>query len=229
LALSLPIRLDRGAEELVVEREDAGVDLPDRALLVARVLLLDDRQHVAVVVADDPAVALRLVDDPGQDADRGLRRLVLAGEPPQRAALEERRVAVRDQDGAADRRDLLLVERVERDPYGVAGAELLVLDGEHRLRQALEDVRADLLALVADDRADPGRLEVADRREDMPDHAAAADLVQHLHRLGLHPGAAARGQDDDGQLLGHGPEPNLHRTSTDRAPNPCRRWPTVGP
>ena len=45
----------------------------------------------------------------------------------------------------------LLVERVERDPNRVAGAELLVLDREHRLGQALEDVRTDLLALVADD------------------------------------------------------------------------------
>ena len=128
--------VDRVDQEAGVEGEDAGVDLPDLALLVTRVLLLDDREDLALAVADDPAVAGRGLDDARQDADRGLRGLVLGGEPLQGRAFEERGVAVGDEDGASDRRDLLLGQRVERDPHRMAGAELLLLDRQHGLRQA---------------------------------------------------------------------------------------------
>src|SRR5205823_1574429 len=42
-------------------------------------------------------------------------------------------------------------------------------------------------------------VELARRREDVPDHAATAQLVQHLGRpAGLHPGPLARCEDDHG-------------------------------
>ena len=41
----------------------------------------------------------------------------------------------------------------------MAGAVLGLLDGEHRVGDELLDVRADLLALVADDGDDPVRLD----------------------------------------------------------------------
>ena len=40
------------------------------------------------------------------------------------------------------------------------------------------------------------RLDRLDRGQHVADHAAPADRVQHLHGLGLHPGAAAGGEDD---------------------------------
>ena len=58
-----------------------------------------------------------------------------------------------------------------------------------------------------------------DRRQHVADHAPPRHRVQHLHGLGLHPGAAAGGQDDDGQLLvissgfAHAPRVGVEPTS----------------
>ena len=65
------------------------------------------------------------------------------------------------------------------------------------------DVRPDLVALVADDGDDPLRLDGLHGAQHVPDHAASADGVQHLHRLGLHAGAPAGGEDDHGEVV-HG-------------------------
>jgi hypothetical protein len=73
----------RALEELRVERQDPRVDLAHLALRRRRVLLLDDRLDVAIRVADDPAVAERILDQPGQDAHGALGGLVLRGEPRQ--------------------------------------------------------------------------------------------------------------------------------------------------
>ena len=54
-----------------------------------------------------------------------------------------------------------LVQRLPGHPHGVAGAVLGLLHGQHGAGQQLLDVRADLLALVADDGDDPARLAAA--------------------------------------------------------------------
>ena len=136
---------------------------------------------------------------------------VVLGEGAQALPLEERRVAVRHEDGAGA---VARVERLPRDAYGVAGAVLGLLDGEHGVGQQLLDVRTDLLALVADDGDDPVRLDGGDGLEDVADHAAPGDRVQHLHGLGLHPGAAAGGEDDHGDARGaHAPRVGVEPTS----------------
>ena len=192
-------RLD---QERRVEGEDPGVDLPHRPLLVGRVLLLDDPLDLAVVVADHPAVAVGVGHHAGQDAHRPLGGLVLLGEGPQRRGLEQRGVGVRHQHRALG--DLPRSGHgLHRDPDRVPGAVLLLLGREQRVRHQGLDVRADLVALVADDRDDPPRLDLLDGRQHVPDHAPPRHRVQDLHGLGLHPGAAAGSQDDDGQLSGH--------------------------
>src|SRR3546814_14517782 len=101
--------------------------------------------------------------------------------------------------GAADR----LRNGLEGDAYGVPGAVLGLLDGQHGLGHLLTDVRADLLTLGADDGNDALGLHRAHGVEDVADHAPTADLVQHLHGLGLHPGAATCGEDDHGEIARH--------------------------
>ena len=196
----------RLGQELGVEGQDPGVDLPDLALVDARVLLLDDRHDVAVGVADDPAVAVRVGDDPAEDAHGTLCRLVLGGEGAQRVALEQRGVAVRDQDRALERlpggQDGL-----DGDPHRVTRAVLLLLHREQRRRRQLLDVGADLVAPVTDDGDDPLGLDRGHRGQHVADHAAPADGVEDLHPLRLHPGAAARGEDDDGHVAGHEVDP----------------------
>ena len=49
---------------------------------------------------------------------------------------------------------LVVTRRLDRHPYGVAGAVLRLLDGQHGVGDQLLDVGADLLALVADHRHD---------------------------------------------------------------------------
>src|SRR3546814_19914969 len=59
----------------------------------------------------------------------------------------QRGVTGDDDDGAPDR----LRNGLEGDAYGVPGAVLGLLDGQHGLGHLLTDVRADLLTLGADD------------------------------------------------------------------------------
>ena len=60
-------------------------------------------------------------------------------------------------------------------------------------------------------------------RQDVPDHAAPADRVQHLRGLRLHAGAAARGQHDHGQVVGHARQSSVAcGASSARARSPGR-------
>ena len=56
-------------------RHHAGVDLADRALLRRRVLVLDDRRHLAVAVADDAAVAGGIVELDREQRQRARARV----------------------------------------------------------------------------------------------------------------------------------------------------------
>ena len=96
----------------------------------------------------------------------------------------------------------------------VAGPELLLLDGDHGVRRDLGEVRLDLRPLVPDHRDDADRLDGPRGGQDVPDHGAARDRVQHLHGLGLHPGAPAGGEDDHGDARGaHAPRVGVEPTS----------------
>ena len=60
-----------------VEGEDPAVDLGDRRLLRGGVLLLDDADHLAGVIAQDPAVPVGVRHHTGQDAHHSSTRSVV--------------------------------------------------------------------------------------------------------------------------------------------------------
>src|SRR5680860_606132 len=182
-------------EEGGVESQDPAVDLRDGGLLRSGVLLLDDPRDLASRVPQHAAVPVRVHHHAREDAHAPSGGDVVLGKGAQALALEQRGVAVRHQDGAGARG---WIERLPGDAYGVPGAVLGLLDHEHRPGQQSLDVRTDLLALSADDRDDPVRLERRHGVHHVPDHAATRDRVQNLHGLGLHPGATAGSEDDDG-------------------------------
>ena len=200
----------RADQELRVEGEDPRADLGDLALLRRGVLLLHDPLDVTLVVAQDPPVAERVGHDPAEDAHHLLGGPVVGHEPAQALALEQRGVARRHDDRAARR-----TAGPHRHPHGPAGPVEHLLDRQHGVRHQLLDVRPDLLALVADHRDDTVRLDRPDGGQHVPDHAAATDVVEHLHRLALHPGAATGRQDNDGQLVSfaHAPRVGVEPTS----------------
>ena len=124
------------------------------------------------------------------------------GERTQRLALEQRGVGVRDQHrarGAAAARGHASIAIRTACPVPCCSSwTASTASGTSSWMCG-----ADLLALVADHRDDPQRRRLLDRRQHVADHAPPRHRVQHLHGLGLHPGAATGGQDDDGQVAAH--------------------------
>ena len=187
-----------------VEGVDARVDLADvervRELRVPglaggeSVLVLDDAGDGTGFVAQDAAVAGRVLDLRGQHGDGVAARLVRARQVDEGLRREQRHVAVGDEDGAAQvgRQD------VEGALGGAAGALDLVLIGDRRARLELLDVRGDDVALVTHDDREMLRLRAACRVDGVAEQAAATDRVQHLRDVGLHASALACGEDDDG-------------------------------
>ena len=190
-------------EERRVEGEDPRVDLPDRPLLVGGVLLLDDRLDLAVVVAHHPAVAERVGHDPAEDADRPLRRLVLGREGPQRRGLA----------AAACRRRPPAPCRSGRPPAAttasIATRTACPVPCCSSCTASSASGASSWMCGPTWSRWWPTTATIrrgctcCDRGQDVADHAPPGHRVQHLHGLGLHPGAATGGQHDDGQLSRH--------------------------
>ena len=120
-----------------VERVDAGVDLPERALLRGRVALLDDLRQPAVGVPHDPAQAGRVGHLGGEHGRRRARALVRLDQSGDGLRPQQRHVPVDHHDGAGG-----VGHRVQRDPHGVPGAELLGLEDRAGLRGDLGQVGA---------------------------------------------------------------------------------------
>ena len=185
--------LDRVGEQVTVERVHPGVDLVDRALLRRRVHFLDDLADRPPVIKNDPAVSGRVRHPRGERGHRVLVRLVHADQVRQRLAAQQRRIAVGHHHDAAD-----LAHRFQRGADRVARPLLPGLDDHARIRRVLGDVRDHLVPALARHHDEAVRVQVADDREHVPQHAATAHGVQHLRGTGLHPPALARGEDDHG-------------------------------
>jgi hypothetical protein len=200
---------ERVREELPVEGEDPGVDLTDRALRLARVLVLDDRGHRAAgAVPHDAAVAGGVGDLGGEHGDGVAVGGVGGGELPQRLTAEQRGVAADHDDGAVDAAAQLL----QAHAYGVTGAVLLRLHGRPYAGVDLGEVRGDLLAGVTHHDDQVLGLQRARGREHMAHQGAAAQFVQDLGCGRLHTGALTRCENDDGcRAIGaHGDALRLH-------------------
>lgn len=205
---------ERGAQHRGVEHVHRRVDLADLALLVRRVLVLDDPGDVTVGVAQDPAVAGRVVDDGREDRHGVLAGGVLREQVGERLGVDQRGVAREDDDGTVDAEraggaGLELarrgrgrldggVERRERALDGAARAGDLVLVDDERAGDAGESLGRDGLALVPDDDGDPLGVERGRRGEGVAEDGAPGEGVEDLGGGGAHPRALACSQDDDG-------------------------------
>ncbi len=128
--------------------------------------------------------------------DGGAGRLVRADQVAQRVRVEQRDVAVADQDraGGAGR------HAPQAAPHGVAGAEPSLLDGGvDRAAEIVGDrgrLGGDLLPLVADDDDEVPGGQRPDRVHGVAQQAAPGDRVQHLRHGRPHPGARTGRQHD---------------------------------
>ena len=177
-----------------------------RALVVARVLLLDDAVEPTRDVAHDSAVARGVVVDAPRAPRPGPRRPRCCSRKAARvSAFEQRHVAVQHEHLAVE------VGRESRDRLldGAAGAGDLVLVDDDGARQLGLDRGGHEVALVANDGDDVRGVERARRGEHVRHDRRARERVQQLGRRGLHAGALAGGEHDDGEVVVHAPPPGL--------------------
>jgi hypothetical protein len=180
--------LERAEEVFRVEDVRAGVDLGDLLLLFRRVVVLDDAEELARLVARDPPVARRVVDAAREDRGAGARLAMGGDHRLDRVRRDEGRVAREHED-----EPVAALDRLLGGEDGVTGSLLfgLAREGDARPGGLLDGV-----FLVADDDHDVLHPRRAEGAQDMVDEGAAQKLVEHLGLLGLHPDAAARGEDD---------------------------------
>ena len=198
------------AQRRRLEDVDTGVDLGDGCLVLGRVLLLDDAQDGAVGIADDAAVAGRIVDVRAQHGGGG--RTVAVRRARGRRACRPRAAAHRRSARARRRRS----RRARRGPSRPPGRCRARRPG--RRRRAGREVahsRGHLVALVAHDDDHALRLRARTRCRAHARRAAC-------RRCGAAPWAAtdfmrvpwpaartmtARPESND--VLGHAPPPGL--------------------
>ena len=145
--------------------------------------MLDDPLGLTVVLADDAAVAGRVVDDAREQRRRVAVGDVGLDEFGQRLGSQERRVAGEDDD---DRVVVVVVvagEGGHPDRRGVARAVLFDLldEGDVRpRRRELLDLLGDLFGTVADDESGPFGSQPFEGMDHVEDHRPPADHVQRL-------------------------------------------------
>ena len=192
-------RFEAGPQRGEGEGVDAGVDLADRALLLAGRFFLDDGsdafdQLLAGAITNDAAVTSGIFEHGGEQRGGCGTRFVPAGERGERFRADQRGVAGNDQ------RVLRagFHQRIASDLHGVARAALRHLhDG---LCAERLDNRAHGLCLMPDDDEDGTRSQRRAGADDVLDKRAAAGTMQHLGELRAQARALARGQDDDGEV-----------------------------
>ena len=79
---------------------------------------------------------------------------------------------------------------------GVPGALLRRLKSGHRTGVDLREVGLDLLATLTGDDDDLVGIRAANSSDDVPEHRASTQFVEHLRRARLHPRPLARSKDD---------------------------------
>ena len=184
-------------EQGKLEHVAARVDLGDRPLLGAAIALLDDPEEAAGGIAEDPPESGRIGDDGGPEQAGGPFHLLDGEQVGQGLGADQRLVADQDQ----GRSPVILEQRVARLD-GVAGAELSLLGGEMDVGLAVQR-HPDLVGAIADDDDDRPGPRPPRGLDHVADHRPAADLVEDLGLLRLHPLAMPRRQDDRHRTLYH--------------------------
>ena len=153
------------------------------------VAVLDDALGLAVVLADDPAVAGRVVDDARQQRRRVAVGDVRLDEFGERLGPQQRGVAGEHDD---DRVVVVVVvagEGGHPDRRGVTGAVLFDLFDEGDVgpgRRELLDLLRHLLGAMADDEGRPLGSEELESVDDVEHHRPPADQVEGLRAGGSH-------------------------------------------
>ena len=173
--------LERVPQRAGLEHVDRRVHLPDRALGLGSVLVLDDRLDRAVGAPDDPAVRKHCVGHEREDRHGGAMAPVLIDQRPQVIAGQQGRGGVEDEDTPGE-----AIERRARRGDRVAGAERPLL--HHDL---------DAVVGVSGRRRGDDHERVGSRLERGLDHpvddAAAEQRVEVLRQRRAHAGAEPAG------------------------------------
>ena len=195
-----------GAERADVEGVDACIDLADGALLIGGVGLLDNRDHLAVLCAQNPAVAPGVRHRGGQHRDSGgfagRASAVRGDQSGEGVGVEQRDVT------GGDHHHAIEVGGQCRQPAqrGMTGAQLLLLhrhlDRAAEVGRKFADHRRDALAILAEYDDQVLRGEFRDRVQRVREHAAPAERVQHLGVIRAHPGAGTGRQHQHRGLTG---------------------------
>ena len=165
----------------------AGIDLVDAALLRAGILVLHDTLHLALGIAQYAAVTRGLRDPGGEH-----RQFAAAGgigQSPQGPGTHQRYIAVQHQHG------VIVGDGGQGLHERMTGAQLLRL--QHPLHPRLFECGGHLVAAVAVHHMDRGGFERRRGMQHMFEQRLAAQRLQHLGQIGIHPLALACGQDDD--------------------------------
>ena len=174
-------------QDLVVEQVVARIHLFDGPLRGGAVAVLDDALDVAVGVADDAAVAGRVVEDRRGQRRRRLLGLVLLDQRLEGLGPDQRTVAAQHERLAREILQMLLAAH-----DGVGGAQLLGLLHPDDVRRIVGKSLLDLVGAEPDDHVNLVYADTSARIEHIRQHGPAGHFVQHLRQLGVHPAAHAR-------------------------------------
>ena len=157
-----------------------------------QVAVLGDAQKAALLVADDAAVALRVVHLGGEDGDAVAVEPVALHQLLERGRAQQRDVAVEDEAVGVGRFGL---QQRRRHHHRVAGAELRLLQGEldagrAAWRRSTSSAWCPTTTMV---RASGSRAAVS---RTWPSRERPVDLVEDLGQVGVHPRALAGGEDE---------------------------------
>ena len=130
-----------------VEDVDTGVDLPDGALGLGGVALLDDGRDGAIGLAHDAPVATGVLELGGQQGDGVTALGVLGQQGLEGGGVQEGNVPAGDDDGAGE----VLGQGGQAAGDGPSGAGDLVLVGRDGVGGDLGEVGDDGVTLVAHD------------------------------------------------------------------------------
>ena len=167
-------------------RHDAGIDLANRLLRGARILLFDDPLHVPGSIANDTSVAGRVGQFHGQDRQAILARMQ---QTLQGGGLGQRHVAIENQ------RLSRAVQDGQRLGKRMPGTQLRLLHGPRNIGRI--EGRPHHFAAMAENHDQPDWSERTRGIDHMLGQRLAGDRVQHLGQIGMHPLALTGGEDDD--------------------------------
>jgi hypothetical protein len=166
--------------------EDAGVAFVDGTLSFGGVLVLDDRGHLAISVANNSTVTGRVVQFDGEQAH--LPRHDQLEQALQGFRFNQRHITVQNQHGVG-------LDEGYSLGHGVTGAQLFVLKDEIQIvsGQALTHG----IGAMADHHVDALWIKLSGAVDNMAEHGVAGNRVQYFRQSGTHARALASSENND--------------------------------